>query len=192
MPCRKPTSTPRSSVWRDCFENERGPKHRAPRERRGTHREIPVFRVKNLADDPACELACGEPCSQACESSDGAVSHVMTAKLLLLVIRIYQLTLSKLILATVGPVCRFEPSCSRYAAACIANHGAIRGSLLSIRRLSKCHPFHPGGYDPPPPPRMKNDGTSETGVAGSIDGAHGHDHQCQTHSTDHVGVLPSG
>ncbi len=78
----------------------------------------------------------------------------MLAKLLLLLIRVYQATLSRLILALVGPVCRFEPSCSRYAAACIAGHGALRGSLLSIKRLCKCHPLHPGGYDPPPPPRL--------------------------------------
>jgi hypothetical protein len=78
----------------------------------------------------------------------------MLAKLLLALIRVYQLTLSKLIYATLGPVCRFEPSCSRYAAACIAGQGALRGSLLSVKRLCKCHPFHPGGYDPPPPPRI--------------------------------------
>lgn len=71
------------------------------------------------------------------------------ARLLLGLIRIYQLTLSRLI----GPVCRFEPSCSRYSAACISSHGALRGSLLSVRRLCKCHPFHPGGFDPPPPPK---------------------------------------
>ncbi|MEO8796662.1 MAG: membrane protein insertion efficiency factor YidD [Polyangiaceae bacterium] len=71
------------------------------------------------------------------------------ARVLLALIRIYQLTLSRLI----GPVCRFEPSCSRYSAACISSHGALRGSLLSVRRLCKCHPFHPGGFDPPPPPK---------------------------------------
>jgi hypothetical protein len=78
----------------------------------------------------------------------------MLAKLLLALIRVYQLTLSKLLYAVLGPVCRFEPSCSRYAAACIAGQGALRGSLLSVKRLCKCHPFHPGGYDPPPPPRI--------------------------------------
>lgn len=75
------------------------------------------------------------------------------ARLLLGVIRVYQLTLSKLIGVTAGQICRFEPSCSRYAAACISGHGAWRGSLLSARRLCKCHPFHAGGFDPPPPPR---------------------------------------
>ena len=70
----------------------------------------------------------------------------MIARLLVLLIRAYQRTLSPLL----GNVCRFEPSCSRYAAACLEEHGALKGSLLSIRRLCKCHPFHPGGYDPPP------------------------------------------
>jgi len=73
------------------------------------------------------------------------------ARLLVVLIRLYQLTLSRLILAIFGPVCRFEPSCSQYALSCIRLHGALRGSLLSVKRLSKCHPFHPGGYDPPPP-----------------------------------------
>ena len=71
----------------------------------------------------------------------------MIARLLLALIHLYQRTLSRLL----GNVCRFEPSCSRYAAQCIALHGAGRGSLLSIVRLCKCHPFHPGGFDPPPP-----------------------------------------
>lgn len=73
----------------------------------------------------------------------------MIAKLLILLIRLYQLTLSPLL----GPVCRFQPSCSRYAVKCLEYHGAIRGSWLAFRRLMRCHPFHPGGYDPPPPPR---------------------------------------
>jgi hypothetical protein len=57
-----------------------------------------------------------------------------------------------------GAVCRFEPSCSAYAVACLENHGAIRGSLLSLVRICKCHPFHPGGYDPPPPAAAPSDG----------------------------------
>jgi putative membrane protein insertion efficiency factor len=70
----------------------------------------------------------------------------VVARLLLLLIRAYQRVLSPLL----GNVCRFEPSCSRYAVACIESHGAMRGSLLSVVRLCKCHPFHPGGFDPPP------------------------------------------
>ncbi len=70
----------------------------------------------------------------------------MLARAIVLLIRLYQRTLSKLL----GNVCRFEPSCSGYALQCVETHGALRGSLLSIVRLCKCHPFHPGGYDPPP------------------------------------------
>jgi putative membrane protein insertion efficiency factor len=71
----------------------------------------------------------------------------MIARILLLGIRLYQLLLSPLL----GQSCRFTPSCSRYTASCIEAHGAIRGSLLGMRRIARCHPFHPGGYDPPPP-----------------------------------------
>jgi len=73
---------------------------------------------------------------------------VMMASFLIALLRLYQATLSRFL----GRVCRFEPSCSRYAVACLESRGAIRGGLLSIVRLCKCHPFHPGGYDPPPPP----------------------------------------
>ncbi|MET0344458.1 MAG: membrane protein insertion efficiency factor YidD [Polyangiales bacterium] len=68
--------------------------------------------------------------------------------LLLRLIRLYQLTLSPLL----GRSCRFEPSCSRYTAACIALHGPLHGLGLGLRRLLRCHPFHAGGYDPPPLP----------------------------------------
>jgi len=77
----------------------------------------------------------------------------MLTTILIALIRVYQMTLSRLLLAAFGPMYRFEPSCSRYAMACLQGQGALRGTLLSVRRLCKCHPFHPGGYDPPPPPR---------------------------------------
>jgi putative membrane protein insertion efficiency factor len=70
----------------------------------------------------------------------------MIARFLIALLRLYQRTLSPLL----GNVCRFEPSCSRYAVACLEMHGAARGSLLTVVRLCKCHPFHPGGFDPPP------------------------------------------
>jgi uncharacterized protein len=61
-------------------------------------------------------------------------------------IRLYQLTLSPWL----GRSCRFYPTCSNYALEAIELHGAWRGSWLTLRRLSRCHPFHPGGFDPPP------------------------------------------
>jgi putative membrane protein insertion efficiency factor/ribonuclease P protein component len=50
------------------------------------------------------------------------------------------------------PCCRFRPTCSDYAAQALETHGLGRGSLLALRRLLRCHPFYPGGYDPVPPP----------------------------------------
>ncbi len=80
----------------------------------------------------------------------------MLAKALILLIRVYQWTLSPLL----GQVCRFEPSCSRYAVKCLEYHGAFRGSWLAFRRLMRCHPFHPGGYDPPPPRKGHDAGSN--------------------------------
>ncbi|MCP4677354.1 MAG: membrane protein insertion efficiency factor YidD [Deltaproteobacteria bacterium] len=61
-------------------------------------------------------------------------------------IRLYQLLISPLL----GPSCRFSPTCSTYAVTCIERFGVGRGVLLAIRRLTKCHPLGPHGYDPPP------------------------------------------
>jgi putative membrane protein insertion efficiency factor len=77
----------------------------------------------------------------------------VVTRLLLALLALYRRFVSP-VLALSGAACRFEPTCSRYASACIESHGAARGSLLSIRRLCKCHPFHPGGFDPPPSPRL--------------------------------------
>jgi putative membrane protein insertion efficiency factor len=59
-------------------------------------------------------------------------------------IRLYQLLLSPLL----PPACRFAPSCSRYGEQAVARYGALRGGWLTLCRLCRCHPFHPGGYDP--------------------------------------------
>jgi putative membrane protein insertion efficiency factor len=48
--------------------------------------------------------------------------------------------------------CRFAPTCSEYAKQALLAHGLVRGGWLAARRLLRCHPFHPGGYDPPPAP----------------------------------------
>jgi putative membrane protein insertion efficiency factor len=65
---------------------------------------------------------------------------------LLLAIRVYQHTFSLII----PPVCRFEPSCSRYAYEAIQRHGALRGTWLAVRRLGRCQPWGGSGYDPVP------------------------------------------
>jgi putative membrane protein insertion efficiency factor len=49
------------------------------------------------------------------------------------------------------PACRFEPTCSVYAAEAVEHHGVFRGGTLALRRLLRCHPFHKGGFDPVPP-----------------------------------------
>ncbi len=72
-----------------------------------------------------------------------------TARALLWLIRRYQSHVSP----GLGVMCRFEPTCSRYAAEAIATHGALRGTWLSVRRLARCHPGTPLGYDPVPPRR---------------------------------------
>jgi len=66
--------------------------------------------------------------------------------IMLLLIKIYQKTLSPFI----GNSCRFNPTCSKYGYEAISKHGAIKGGFLTIKRILKCHPFHPGGYDPVP------------------------------------------
>ncbi|RJF97292.1 membrane protein insertion efficiency factor YidD [Noviherbaspirillum saxi] len=66
--------------------------------------------------------------------------------LLLLLLRAYKLGISPLL----GPACRFYPSCSDYASEAIRTYGPAKGGLLAAKRLCKCHPWHPGGYDPVP------------------------------------------
>ncbi|HET8817879.1 MAG TPA: membrane protein insertion efficiency factor YidD [Pseudidiomarina sp.] len=61
-------------------------------------------------------------------------------------IRLYQLVISPLI----GPRCRFSPTCSQYAIEAIQKHGMMRGFWLASKRIAKCHPGHPGGFDPVP------------------------------------------
>jgi putative membrane protein insertion efficiency factor len=61
-------------------------------------------------------------------------------------IRLYQMTLSK----ALPPSCRFEPSCSHYTYQAIEKYGLIKGSWLGFRRILRCNPFNPGGYDPVP------------------------------------------
>lgn len=61
-------------------------------------------------------------------------------------IRLYQNTISR----AIPPSCRFTPSCSQYAYEAIEKYGIIKGSWLGLKRISRCHPLNPGGYDPVP------------------------------------------
>jgi len=73
----------------------------------------------------------------------------LLARVLMLFVTGYRRFLSPLL----PPTCRFTPTCSAYALRALQTHGALRGSWLSIRRIARCHPFHPGGHDPVPPPK---------------------------------------
>jgi putative membrane protein insertion efficiency factor len=65
-------------------------------------------------------------------------------KILIGAIRLY----SYLISPFLGPCCRFYPSCSAYAREAIEKYGACKGTVMTAKRLCRCHPFHPGGHDP--------------------------------------------
>ena len=73
----------------------------------------------------------------------------MLTRLLIGLIQSYRWLLSPLL----GSRCRFHPSCSAYGVEALWEHGALRGSWLLVRRLAKCHPWHPGGFDPVRPRR---------------------------------------
>jgi uncharacterized protein len=79
----------------------------------------------------------------------------LPARALLALVWVYQKTLSPAIPAVFGPACacRFHPTCSHYAAEAVRTHGALRGVWFSARRLLRCTPLHPGGFDPVPAPR---------------------------------------
>ena len=70
----------------------------------------------------------------------------MARRVLIALIRAYQYLLSP----WWGRQCRFLPTCSAYAVEALERHGALRGSWLAARRVLRCHPWHPGGFDPVP------------------------------------------
>ncbi len=82
-------------------------------------------------------------------SPQGSAGRGPVARALLASIGFY----SRAVSPALPPRCRFAPTCSAYAAEAVAVHGAARGSWLALRRLLKCAPWHPGGFDPVPAPR---------------------------------------
>lgn len=75
----------------------------------------------------------------------GRVCDRVAATLLIGMVIVYKLTLSPLL----GRHCRFQPTCSSYFRTSVEKYGAVRGSLKGLARIGRCHPWHPGGYDPP-------------------------------------------
>ncbi len=69
------------------------------------------------------------------------MKHVLIA-----LIRFWQLTFSRVL----PPSCRFTPSCSQYGLEAVQKYGALKGGWLAIKRVGRCHPFNPGGFDPVP------------------------------------------
>jgi putative membrane protein insertion efficiency factor len=73
-------------------------------------------------------------------------------KIIQKLIRVYQVAISPLL----GNNCRFHPTCSEYASEALHQHGTMRGSWLALRRICRCHPWNPGGFDPVPPRDRKS------------------------------------
>lgn len=67
-------------------------------------------------------------------------------RLLVGLIRVYQYAISPFL----GRSCRYHPTCSEYAVEAVQKHGALKGGWLGVKRICRCHPWHPGGYDPVP------------------------------------------
>lgn len=87
------------------------------------------------------------PGKKSCQRTGGSVKiSRIPALVLIAVIGVYRRWISPLL----GPHCRFVPSCSEYAVMALERHGLVRGLYLAARRLLRCHPFHPGGFDPVP------------------------------------------
>jgi len=80
-------------------------------------------------------------------AKDGGIMR----RIMIFLIRLYQIILSPF----VGQHCRFYPSCSAYSIEAVEKHGVLRGMWLSIKRISRCHPWHEGGIDPVPEPHKK-------------------------------------
>jgi len=80
-------------------------------------------------------------------------------RILIAIVQAYRYALSPFL----GQHCRFHPSCSAYAVEALRQHGTLRGGVLAVRRLARCHPWHDGGFDPVPPAAGATDGRTDCG-----------------------------
>jgi len=82
----------------------------------------------------------------------------MISWLMIVLVRVYQLTLSPLLAFIAGPGggCRFHPTCSHYFIEAVRKHGAVHGGWLGLKRIARCHPWTPAGHDPVPEPQQKS------------------------------------
>ncbi|RMF40750.1 MAG: membrane protein insertion efficiency factor YidD [Planctomycetota bacterium] len=92
------------------------------------------------SNQPDCDV---DGTGSAGEPPAGRLS--LPARLLIGVVTIYQRGLSPLL----GANCRYQPTCSRYMIEAVRKYGAVRGGMRGVLRILRCHPFRPGGYDPP-------------------------------------------
>lgn len=88
---------------------------------------------------------------------DPTIINQTAAGLVTALIRLYQATISRLL----PPLCRFRPSCSAYTIQALQEYGLLRGLLLGVRRVLRCHPFCPGGDDPLPQPKRTQDAANQ-------------------------------
>ena len=86
----------------------------------------------------------GSTLREACRTAGRLFDRAVSAVLILGVI-VYKCTLSPLL----GRHCRFQPTCSSYLREAVEKYGAVRGTMKGLVRIGRCHPWHPGGYDPP-------------------------------------------
>jgi uncharacterized protein len=125
-----------------CCARPSGTAH-ADRDRPSTSSSLPVASCSALRRAPS-------PASSSAASIDwrgvSAIAGRWIARALILLVDIYRALLSPII----GGVCRYQPTCSAYAREALVRYGSARGSLLAVKRILRCHPFRPGGYDPVP------------------------------------------
>ncbi len=95
------------------------------------------------------------------------------ARIVLAPVRFYRRFISPL---KPVPSCRFHPTCSAYAVEAVESHGVLKGTYLAVRRVLRCHPFNPGGFDPVPPVVNRAERTA------SAQAACGHEHHQHSHT----------